>query len=831
MSEAYKKLIKTLQTIFEMDKADLDFGIYRIMNQKRDEINQFLEDDLLPQVKATLADFAAGEKTEVEAKLKHLIKTLTDAGVDPEHSTKVKELQEKVTSSVDVTVVENDVYSHLHIFFSRYYDKGDFISQRRYKSDAYAIPYEGEEVKLYWANQDQYYIKSSEHLRDYAFTVEKDDKKSVRIHLVEADTEKDNIKAKSDEERRFVLEYANPLAVIDGELIIRFQYVPKGKEKQEKLNSDAVKTIFGQEGFGEWLDLLKQKAPTEKKPDRTLLEKHLNDYTARNTFDYFIHKDLGGFLRRELDFYIKNEVFHLDDIDDAAFEVTEQHLRKIKVMRTIAHKLIRLLAQMEDFQKKLWLKKKFVVETNYCITLDRVPVKLYEEIASCSEQHFEWVKLGFTTDDTEITEDHLKKNFNLVLDTKFFDDKFKTMLLASIECLDEQCDGLFINSDNFQALNFLKPKMLNKIDCIHIDPPYNTATSGFLYKNIYEHSSWLSMMDNRISMSFALLSERGDMLCHVDENEYEKLDLLFDLYGLIRQGTIVWDKKNPMLGRKGIATQHEYVIWRSTNERVVLGRSNIILRILEYAESLIAKNNYVNERIRNQFKHWLSKQNGLSKGDMAYKYLDDSGEVFRLVAMGAPEKRLNPKFHIPLKHPITGKDCPVPQNGWSRTPETISELIEKNLIVFGSDESTQPQKKVFLRKDAQKQITSVHGDGKSGKAFLDKLGLEFPYCHPVSMYEHLLSSVQEESTLLDFFAGSGTNGHAVVNISRKYNTRHKSIMVENGKHFDNILKPRIQKVIFSDDWVNGKPVPSGTGVRWYIPLLQICSSRILRGRA
>src|SRR5690554_1177735 len=96
MSEAYKKLIKTLQTIFEMDKADLDFGIYRIMNQKREEINRFLEHDLLPQVKEAFADYAKGGKSEVQAELDQLIKTLTEAGMDPEQSPKVKNCAKKL---------------------------------------------------------------------------------------------------------------------------------------------------------------------------------------------------------------------------------------------------------------------------------------------------------------------------------------------------------------------------------------------------------------------------------------------------------------------------------------------------------------------------------------------------------------------------------------------------------------------------------------------------------------------------------------------------------------------------------------------------------------
>src|SRR5690606_2592083 len=106
---------------------------------------------------------------------------------------------------------------------------------------------------------------------------------------------------------------------------------------------------------------------------RTLLEKHLNDYTARNSFDYFIHKDLGGFLRRELDFYIKNEVLYIDDINTDNEIAFSTQLAKIRALKEVAEKIIAFLEQLENFQKKLWLKKKFVVKSDYCITLDRIP--------------------------------------------------------------------------------------------------------------------------------------------------------------------------------------------------------------------------------------------------------------------------------------------------------------------------------------------------------------------------------------------------------------------------------------------------------------------------
>ena len=155
-------------------------------------------------------------------------------------------------------------------------------------------------------------------------------------------------------------------------LEIRFEYIvaPKGEKKpQEKANENTIATL---KNLKDW-QAVWQPAPTEKNPNRTLLEKHLADYTAKNTADYFIHKDLGGFLRRELDFYIKNEVMDLDNIQDApTFANIEGSLHQIQTLRAIAREIIDFLAQLEDFQKKLWLKKKFVAKSHWLITLNHI---------------------------------------------------------------------------------------------------------------------------------------------------------------------------------------------------------------------------------------------------------------------------------------------------------------------------------------------------------------------------------------------------------------------------------------------------------------------------
>src|SRR5262249_8916234 len=158
---------------------------------------------------------------------------------------------------------------------------------------------------------------------------------------VEANTETNNNTTANTQERRFILKRDTSLAEQSGELIISFEYRRDQQgRKQTQLNTEAIETIFGNADFITWTSALAAKAPTETTPDRTILEKHLAEYTAKNSFDYFIHKDLRTFLRRELDFYIKNEVIYLDDIEADTAPRVEQYLAKVKAMRRIAHKVI-----------------------------------------------------------------------------------------------------------------------------------------------------------------------------------------------------------------------------------------------------------------------------------------------------------------------------------------------------------------------------------------------------------------------------------------------------------------------------------------------------------
>ena len=829
-SEKLNNFVSLLTNIFELDKADLDFGIYRIMNIRKNEISEFLSVGLPQRVQDTLSNFVSNT-AETHARIAEIEKQAADIGFDISKSKLADEyalLKSQLTAGIDSDAIETDVYSALYNFFCRYYDEGDFISKRRYKEGVYAIPYEGEEVKLYWANSEQYYIKTAENFRDYSFFV---DGKKAHFRIVDATTERNNNK-ENGAKRTFMLyeeNASNPgcmceqsktavnsgikaIEEVDGELVIRFIYdLPVDKKKKYTEENLAAISDTIQKDFKDWLHLL-APASTAKGEKRTIIEKHLKTYVAKNTFDYFIHKDLRGFLTRELDFFIKSEVIHLEDIDTPDITRVDIYMGKVRAIKRVGKIIIDFLTQLEEFQKKLWLKKKFVIDTNWCITLDRVDECFYPEITENAEQITEWAKM-YAIKEIEggLTVDFLRQNRNLVLDTWHFTADFKDRLLASIDNLDEQTGGLLIHSENFQALRLLQERYEGNIDFIHIDPPYNTDTSPFPYKNSYRHSSWASMMNDRLVCAYNMLNEQGSYLCHIDENEYELLHSLFDLLYFQTESTIIWNKLNPMLGGTGVAVQHEYIIFRSLVNDMVYASSETRALLKEYAVQSIESCGGVNDKSRKMFTQLVLSNNDFTGGDKAYRLLDDDGKVYRLVAMGAPEKRTDPKFYIPLKHPFSGKPCPVPGNGWSRTPETIQGLIEEGMIVFGKDETTQPQKKVYLNGEANKQLSSVINDGTSGKVTLDNLGLTFPYAHPISLYE-FLQSINNPQTTLDFFAGSGTTGHAILNLNRSDGGNRKYILVEMGEYFNTVTLPRMKKVIYSADWKNGNPQNRNTGV-------------------
>lgn len=252
----------------------------------------------------------------------------------------------------------------------------------------------------------------------------------------------------------------------------------------------------------------------------------------------------------------------------------------MKAIRRIARKIIDFLAHIENFEKKLWLKKKFVVETNYCVTLDRVPEDLYQEIAANESQRQEWVAL-FTIDEIEgdlvvpaysapLTIEFLKAHNTLPMDTRFFDLQFKDRLQASIQNLDDQIDGVLVHGDNFQALSLMEPRYREQVRCIYIDPPYNTNSSSIPYKNDYRHSSWATMMRDCLGELRQTMTADAAIFVSIDKTERTVLEHALDeIYGHHnRVEELIWAMNTTNSQAPNYSTNHEYVEVYARDRRI-----------------------------------------------------------------------------------------------------------------------------------------------------------------------------------------------------------------------------------------------------------------------
>ncbi len=842
----FDALVAKLREIFQIDRPDLDFGVYRILNARAGEIEDYLSKRLKARVAEALAAGAAANTETLKAAIAKAREAAEAAGYNADEAPKVLSLQlELAAASSGASEHENQVFSHLLTFFSRYYDKGDFISQRRYKGDTYAIPYSGEEVVLHWANRDQYYTKSGESFSNFSFKL--DDGRAVHFRLVAADTAKDNRKD-NDKERRFVLaaartvhrtdddgetyeETIHPVAEENGALVIRFDYAPQPKgTKQEALVDQAVAAVLEDDAVkARWLALT-NRAPTENNPKRTLLEKQLTTYTQKNTADYFIHKDLGGFLRRELDFYIKNEVMNLDDVQEAgAFAAIEKNLRMIQTLRAIALDLITFLASIENFQKKLWLKKKFVVAAQYCVTLDRVPQALYPAIAANPAQWAQWHELGMRASAAAGTVEDLKAAPFLMVDTALFDAGFRADLLKAIPDLDASLDGLLVHGDNFQALTLLGERYREGFDCIYIDPPYNTDASAIDYKNGYKSSSWVTLLDCRLRAGKPLLKNDGVLFAAIDDAQFRELSFLTEEIFEKTLGTFAV-RANPS-GRPmktGYSVSHEYMIAVGRSEKSFIGR-------LPPTDAQSARFNQIDEDGPFEWRNLRREGSNSDRSARSRLYYPMylSGQSIRVPKMEWSGE--NDAWTI-LEQPRSDEVTVYPDNDdgdqktWRWEGDTV--MASQKQLAVRKDRSGKDYV-YYRRRPNEDGVVSVstwadakHSATEHGSNFLKHFfeGKSFSYpksIHVVTDAVYIGGASKRNSKTLDFFAGSGTTGHAIINLNRTDKGKRKYALVEQGQYFETALKPRLQKVVYSADWRDGKPTAPKTGISHAFKVLKI----------
>lgn len=864
ISESLEKLQKLLEKLFRADDADLNFGIYRIINKRRKLIQAYIDKELPAQINKVLDANTEieSEKKEYESLRQQIPDGMLDADDNPINDVFaevpiVKQFlvaKEKQGEPQTRDQREDVVYNHLYTFFSRYYDNGDFIPRRRYsQTERYVVPYNGEEIYLHWANRDQYYVKSGEHFSDYRFQLNPKQNTTVNFDLQDVNIEKDNVKG----DKRFFIPLSaetNYNSETD-ELCIPFEFRPltddekklySGQKQQDKIIDAAETEILTQ--LGNYPDI--QRELGHKIGDVTFLKKRLQAYTHRNTADFFIHKDLKQFLNRELDVFIKNEVLPLSSLifEDTNFQ--EDNLTKVnwietaKLVHRITTQIIGFLSHIEEFQKRLWLKKKFVLSTDYCLTLDRVPEEFYTEIVENTAQLEEWKDL-FAIDeidsnliDTDYSEplsvEFLKENPNLVLDTCHFDSDFKDCLLPHFGDLDNETDGLLIHGENFQALNLITEKYRESIKTIYIDPPYNTKGSAILYKNNYKDSSWLSLIADRIIISQVLLMKEGIFCAAIDDTESANLrHLLLSLFPKDTELGIVSVRSNPG-GRRSptsFAPAHEYAMFFSITTETKISPLKRTKEQLKTYDQVDSKGKFkwlpllkgtdasaVRELRQHLFYPIYVKNDQIRIPRMKWNEAIREWDILELARSDEVEV-------LPLR-PKDGKEM-----RWRNKVSTLQEKLALDEVSVSSYQNGDIKLQVKSRPKKEGIRPKTWWDKKAysatshGTTFLNNMLGDNDFSFPKSIYlvEDCLrvSSLGKNDTVLDYFGGSGTTAHAAINLNREDEGNRKYILVEMGHHFDTALIPRIKKAVYAEKWKDAKPVSRESRLSHIIKYLRI----------
>jgi len=756
LKKELKKFQDLLRQLFQFDSADLDFGIYRILNYKRRGVDEFITQRLPQIVDEAFKGYAQTEREslqkQIEETKKKILENLGKEAFDEQgqlvkfHETPLGKEYTALLEELAHYQISEDlkirVYNDLYTFFSRYYEDGDFIAKRRYgRDETYAIPYNGEEVVLHWATKDQYYIKTGERFKNYRFRVQN---YTVAFELRNATTEQNNNKG---EKRHFVLASDNPV-VLDPEtktLTVFFEYRPLteaeqkefGRTEQQKLqdnfNKKAANAIL------EWLRDLTSKdqkaseaSKKEQEDPKVQLEKHLTRFTRRNTSDFFIHKDLRGFLRRELDFFIKSQSLLLDELLAQEENLTHQHIQRARVVRDIGYKIIDFLAQVEDFQKRLFEKKKFVIRTEYCLTIDCVPKALWDEVLRNEAQRAEWRELYGV--DPQPTEEFLRQHPTLVVDTRHFSEDFKWRLLEHFDDLDEALDGVLIKSENFQALNLLLEKYRGKVKCIYIDPPFNTGTNEFLYKNNYLDSSWITMINDRLLLGKSFLSDSGGIYFRIDYHGDHYAHYLLDA---------IFGKQN---------FRNEIVVKRTKTlkgeaKRFHVATDTVFLYALDEAHFDF----------------------------IGFKKPKEKPEWVRMHLPGTVKKNPERVF-------FGKKLLPPPGRKWVLSQEAIDKAIAEGRIKW-DDQLNEP---LFLT-----EHESTGSDWTDIPGYSSNWGFTTENSEEL-LHRAIAAITSDKEWVMDYFLGSGTTTAVAQKMGRRW------IGVESGEHFETHVLPRMKKVLFGE---------------------------------
>jgi len=610
-----------------------------------------------------------------------------------------------------------ELFDKLYSFFSRYFTESGsiYFNSTPFHNNIYEKVYtDDRDVILFWKTRMLYYVKTDKIFRSLDIEID-----GFKFYFDVSNLEH----KKANEKRDLIYEFKE---IKDDKTIVFNVYY---SEKGRKTKTD---------------EILKELKKKNIKIDEEIIEKAFRVFEKQSEVDFFINKNAKEFLQEQF------KLWSYQYFWEGAREWSSDRVNQLQILKDISFKIIDFISQFEDELVKIWNKPKFVKNSNYVITLDRIKdLKIIEKIIkhkNIDEQIKEWKELGIVDDNFKIkeviennsTEKHLNKKYeHLPIDTKYFKD-IELEILDLFDDLDKSLDGWLIKSENYQALNTILPKFKEKVQTIYIDPPFNLDSSDqFLYRTNYKDANWATLLENRLRIAKEWLNEKGSIFVRCDYN------------------------------------------------------GNWIVRCL--MDEIFGKENFRNE-IAIKRTRTLKGENGRfhTAWESLYFYGKSDNTIFNGFRKLKPESEWEwVEMHLPgtrkdedlLYRNFFGKKIKAPEGRrWALSQEALDDAISKGLVKI--DEQTGMPK--FLTKWET-----------IGSNWTDISGYSPTHGFTTENSEELLQRVIESTSkkgdfVFDFFLGSGTTTAVAHKLGRKW------IGVEMGEHFYTVVLPRMKKVLSYD---------------------------------
>ncbi len=655
---------------------------------------------------------------------------------------KIKPELERLVEEVSLKVpgFENELLDKLYDFFHRYFNETGtpFMAVTPYYGSVFDRVYDNRDVKLYWKTSRHYYVKSDRVFR--SMEVE------VGGFKVFFDTSELEYK-KNNEKRRLIYEFES-YSKTERRLVLRVLYSERGKQTKVDRIRRKIKEVLGEKKY------------TSDVPPSGVIEKAIKTFERQERVDYFICKDARKFLREQFDLWMYQYLFGLVGEEGGA-PLSERRIQELQLLKKVAYRVIDWVSLFEEELLKIWLKPRFVFNSNYVVTLDRLASRggldLIKRILShpnVKHQIDEWKSLGIVDEDFTVEEvikkergrEFLSEKFQfLPIDTKYFKD-LEGELISLFENIDDELDGWLIKSENFQALNTILEKFRSKVQTVYIDPPFNKEQEAdYDYLVDYKDSTWATMLHNRLELARDLLKSTGSIFVRCDYN------------------------------------------------------GNWIVRAL--LDEVFGKENFVNEIVVSRTKKVFSGVRGFNVGTDSLFFYSRTPDFFfrplfkerkggqKWINMHSPGERKPPERVImgKLLYPPKGRH-------WTFVQEKINELEKQGRIrinedveyvdILGNVVKGMPQYLTSKKEMLDSNWTDIPGYSQ---------GHGFSTENSEALLKRVLESTSSDGDLvMDFFLGSGTTVAVAHKLGRKW------IGVEMGEHFYTVVLPRMKKVLFYD---------------------------------